>query len=58
MAEASRWLVLGTAFAIDLDFFENRGRGGGIGFGYRPADSPKSTDGCPPVFYPPAQCVP
>ena len=33
LSEASRWLVLGTAFAIDLDFFEERGRRGGIGFG-------------------------
>ena len=33
MPDATRWLVLGTAFAVDLDFFEQRGRRGGLGFG-------------------------
>ena len=32
MPESMRRLVLGAAFAIDLDFFERRGRGG-LGFG-------------------------
>ena len=31
--ESMRWLILGSAFAIDLDFFERRGRRGFIGFG-------------------------
>ena len=33
LLDSMRWLVLGAAFAIDLDFFENRGRGGGFRFG-------------------------
>ena len=33
LSESMRLLTLGMAFAIDLDFFENRGRGHGIGFG-------------------------
>ena len=33
LSESLRWLVLGAAFAIDLDFFENRPRGGGFPFG-------------------------
>ena len=33
LSESLRWLILGAAFAIDLDFFENRGRRVGIGFG-------------------------
>lgn len=31
--ESLRWIVLGAAFAIDLEFFENRGRSGGISIG-------------------------
>jgi uncharacterized protein YxjI len=31
--EQMRWLILGAAFAIDLDFFENRNRGGLSGIG-------------------------
>ena len=26
LSESMRWLILGAAFAIDLDFFENRAR--------------------------------
>ena len=33
LSESLRWLTLGVAFAIDLDFFENRGRRVGVGFG-------------------------
>ncbi len=33
LSESHRWLVLGAAFAIDLDFFENRARGTGFRFG-------------------------
>ena len=33
LPESTRWLVLGTAFAIDLDFFEARGRRSGLRFG-------------------------
>ncbi len=33
LSESMRWLILGAAFAIDLDFFENRGRGGRIQLG-------------------------
>ena len=33
LSESMRWLALGVAFAIDLDFFEDRGRRSGIGFG-------------------------
>ena len=33
LSESVRWLILGMAFAIDLDFFENRGGGANIGFG-------------------------
>ena len=33
LSESMRWLTLGAAFAIDLDFFEDRGRGMGVGFG-------------------------
>ena len=33
LSESMRWLILGAAFAIDLDFFENRGRGGRINVG-------------------------
>ncbi len=33
LSESMRWAVLGAAIAIDLDFFEDRGRrGGGFGF--------------------------
>ncbi len=32
LSESHRWLVLGAAFAIDLDFFENRARGTGFRF--------------------------
>ena len=32
LSEPMRWLSLGVAFSIDLDFFENRG-GGGLSFG-------------------------
>jgi len=31
--ESMRWLILGSAFAIDLDFFESRDRGGLMGLG-------------------------
>jgi len=31
--ESMRWLILGSAFAIDLDFFQSRGRGGLMGLG-------------------------
>ena len=37
-SESMRWLMLGAAIAIDLDFFENRGRrgfGGRFSFGGR-----------------------
>ena len=30
MSESMRWAVLAAAIAIDLDFFEDRGRGGGL----------------------------
>lgn len=33
LSESHRWLVLGAAFAIDLDFFENRARRTGFRFG-------------------------
>ena len=33
LSESMRWLTLGAAFAIDLDFFERRGRRMGFGFG-------------------------
>ena len=33
LSEQMRWLILGAAFAIDLDFFENRGRRGGVNIG-------------------------
>ncbi len=33
LSESHRWLVLGAAFAIDLDFFENRARRTGFGIG-------------------------
>ena len=33
LSESIRWLILGAAFAIDLDFFENRGRGGRVNIG-------------------------
>ena len=33
LSETMRWLILGAAFAIDLDFFENRGRGGRMNIG-------------------------
>ena len=33
LSESMRWLILGAAFAIDLDFFENRGRRGGMRMG-------------------------
>lgn len=33
LTEDARWLVLGAAFAIDLDFFERRGRRRGFGLG-------------------------
>ena len=34
LSEPMRWLILGSAFAIDLDFFEKRGSGRiGLGFG-------------------------
>ena len=33
LSESLRWLTLGMAFAIDLDFFERRGRRAGFGFG-------------------------
>lgn len=33
LSEPMRWLVLGAAFAIDLDFFEKRGRGSGFRLG-------------------------
>ena len=33
LSESMRWVILGVAFAIDLDFFENRGRGGRINLG-------------------------
>ncbi len=32
LSESMRWLTLGMAFAIDLDFFEERGGGASIGF--------------------------
>lgn len=31
--EQLRWAIIGTAFAIDLEFFEKRGRFGGLRFG-------------------------
>ena len=35
LSESMRWTVLGAAIAIDLDFFEDRGRrGGGLGFSF------------------------
>ena len=33
LSESMRWLILGAAFAIDLDFFERRGRGSGFHIG-------------------------
>ena len=33
LSESMRWLILWAAFAIDLGFFENRGRSGRIGVG-------------------------
>jgi hypothetical protein len=36
LSESVRWLILGAAFAIELDFFENRGKGSRVcvgGFG-------------------------
>jgi uncharacterized protein YxjI len=33
LSESMRWLILGVAFAIDLDFFENRGKRGGMNVG-------------------------
>ena len=33
LPESIRWLILGAAFSIDLDFFENRGGGFGFRFG-------------------------
>ena len=33
LSESMRLLTLGVAFAIDLDFFERRSRGPGLGFG-------------------------
>ena len=33
LSESMRWLILGAALAIDLDFFEKRGRGSRLNFG-------------------------
>ncbi len=34
MSESMRWTVLAAAIAIDLDFFESRGRRGGMSFNF------------------------